>query len=133
MAAPSRIERKPRTECPERAPSVLEPERFPRTGRISRTGYTRRWAELHPPLSRAPIPTRSVCLSVSGAVAPSAPGLDKSGPGLSRGDDAASAQIQDAAFESIGALPQFTANAGAIRGGKATGAAREPAPQHQRC
>ncbi len=41
--------------CPERAPSVSGPERFPRRPR-SRTSYTRRWAGSLPPLSRAPNP-----------------------------------------------------------------------------
>ena len=67
---------------PPRAPSVPRPERFPPALRR----FARRWATPRraSPLSRVPAPARSFCLSVSGAVAPSAPGFR--GPGLSRGD-----------------------------------------------
>src|SRR6478735_868996 len=66
---------------PARAPSVAEPERF-RCGPVRPSAYSVGEARRGVPAFQSLIPLRSFCLSVSGAVAPSAPDFS----GLSRRD-----------------------------------------------
>ena len=74
-------------EARVRAPSVLRPERFPDPAGAGRLLPSVGEALQASPLSRAPAPARSFGLSVSGAVAPSAPACALNGrAGLSRGD-----------------------------------------------
>ena len=96
---------------PVRAPSVREPERFPRLRPAAERplrnelGCALRWAggRTRRPLSRVPAPARSFGLSVSGAVAPSAPNRAHARLDLSRGDQRLQPLIKRGARVSIAA------------------------------